>query len=237
MDHATMVTIIKGMQRDDQVAKEQWWALCDHTGGGVRDPAKHDDAFLLTFIRKFQAGERFEVPLAAGPGNLGEMFKEFQRKSKSFKEAWATYCDLHGTGKHDPNKQTQEFLVGFIDFLSRQGSMALAMLGGAQMPGMGGMGLMQGPDENPAKRPRTGDLPIMAPLMFGQGGPMGMGSSQSMDPAKDSLVQRIKQFQRSGEHQKQTWWTYADTMKGGVRDPAKHDMTSLQEFISQNGVP
>merc|ERR1719418_462951 len=101
---------------------------------------------------------------------------------------------------------------------------------------MGMQGPMQGPVQGPAKRARTGDLPIVAPIMGMGMGPMGMGS-QSMDPAKDSLVQRIKQFQRSGEHQKQTWWTYADTMKGGVRDPAKHDMTSLQEFISTNGVP
>merc|ERR1719491_580552 len=77
--------------------------------------------------------------------------------------------------------------------------------------------------------------PIVSPMMmYSQQGAMG---GPPMDPAKDNLVQRIKQFQRSGEQQKQAWWSYCDTMRGTVRDPAKHDIQSLQEFISNNGVP
>lgn len=227
MDQFSMVTVIKGMQRDDQTAKEQWWAYCDQLGGGVRDPAKHEEAFLEAFIKRFNSGERFEVVSAA---NWGDIFKDFQRKSKNFKEAWASYCDLYGNGKHDPTKQSQEFLTGFVDFLGRQGGMALAMLGGS---GLGG--------EPASKRARTfgamGELPLVAPM-----GPLGMkmlppSSMATQDPVKDRLVQRIKAFQRSGEMEKQTWWTYCDTMKGTVRDPVKHDIHTLQEFITGHNVP
>merc|ERR1719491_536043 len=73
-----------------------------------------------------------------GAGDLSTVFKDFQRKSPSFKEAWAAYCTSNGQAKHDPTKQSPEFLIGFIEFLSQHGQAALSsgMVGG----GMGVMG-------------------------------------------------------------------------------------------------
>merc|ERR1712154_704491 len=91
------------------------------------------------------SGEHFEpVPGGnkwAGSSSvpLADAFKAFQRKSKGFNELWATYCDSCGNGKHDPSKQSEDFLVSFLEGVSRQGSMSL----------MGGFGAMP-----PMKRPR-----------------------------------------------------------------------------------
>jgi len=248
-----MVLMVKQMQREEPEAKEQWWKICDFTGGGVRDPAKHDENFLMTFITKYRSGERFQVPegmegKGGGKGggdrgneDLGAMFKVFQRKSKCFKDTWATYCDLYGTGKHDPTKNPQEFLIGFMDFVCRQGGMALGNLGGPPV-GEGPQGpaaQFQTGLEPPQKKMRVGTLEIVPPRAFSGGGAPGGGAvfGGSGDPTKDLLVQRVKQFQRSGEHGKEAWHTYADTCMNGVRDPNKHDVDSLQNFIHLNGVP
>merc|ERR1711988_1086146 len=57
------------------------------------------------------------------------------------------------------------------------------------------------------------------------------------DPRKERLVQAIKAFQRQGEQFKQLWWQYADSSLGGIRDPARHDYDTLQEFVVSNNVP
>merc|ERR1740129_1186637 len=99
---------------------------------------------------------------------------------------------------------------------------------------MGGMGMTMAPPA--AKRQRT------TPTMDGMSGGLmsgGMGGASvvsSGEPSKDQLVFKVKAFQRSSEEQKQAWWTHCDTSLAGVRDPARHDATTLQAFLSSHGV-
>merc|ERR1719188_16729 len=63
------------------------------------------------------------------------------------------------------------------------------------------------------------------------------GTSNSGDARKDQLVESLKHFQRQYAQNKELWGSYADMYLGGVRDPARHDVGTLQEFISKNNVP
>lgn len=67
--------------------------------------------------------------------------------------------------------------------------------------------------------------------------PRAKANSSSGNPAKDHLVARIKDFQRSDADQKQSWWDFCDENLEGQRDPAKADAFVLQQFIDTNGVP
>lgn len=49
---------------------------------------------------------------------------------------------------------------------------------------------------------------------------------------KAELVEQIKALQRSDPQAKQTWWDYCDSRQGGVRDPNRHDESTLQEFLA-----
>jgi hypothetical protein len=223
---------VKEMQRSDPKAREQWGAYCEAQGGGVRDPAKHDATFIETFISNYSAGMIFELDQpsqgkggSGTPSNLVDLFKEGQRKSASWKQAWALYCDIYGSGKHDPSKHETSFLIGFMDFLGQKGALALTMGGGGGMNPMaalmgmrGGMG-MQGA---PAAKMRKTD---------------GATFQSTGDAVKDSLVNRIKSFQRSGPDEKQQWWDYCDQHLGGVRDPARHETTDLKYFASTYQIP
>jgi len=201
-----LVGKVKEMQRNDATAKEQWWAYCDSHGGGIHDPAKHDAEFIQVFLNQYNSGVRFEQVTSV---HLAELFKEGQRKSTNWKNTWAQYCQHYGGGVHDPGKHEINFLVGFLDFLGQRGNLALSM-----MSSMMGVPMWQpNPMAPPAKRARVGDH------------------------EKDQLVLRVKAYQRSGEDGKQNWWTYCDNQLGGVRDPARHDCTTLQQFIAAHGVP
>mmetsp|Transcript_3140 Transcript_3140/g.7926 ORF Transcript_3140/g.7926 Transcript_3140/m.7926 type:complete len:170 (-) Transcript_3140:184-693(-) len=97
------------------------------------------------------------------------------------------------------------------------------------MGSMGGMGSMVG----------MGSMGSMSSMGgMGMGPPVkkgpGMGA-MSGDPMKDQLVQKVKAFQRLGEENKQAWHSYCDTNLGGVYDPNRHDVGSLQMFVSQYG--
>jgi len=63
-----------------------------------------------------------------------------------------------------------------------------------------------------------------------------VGYVANSDPVKDQLVAQVKAFQSANQEQKEMWHEYADTHLGGTRDPARHDVASLQQFFSTDQV-
>mmetsp|Transcript_36353 Transcript_36353/g.86937 ORF Transcript_36353/g.86937 Transcript_36353/m.86937 type:complete len:129 (-) Transcript_36353:120-506(-) len=127
---------------------------------------------------------------------------------------------------NDPEKKDVNFLVGFLDFLGQNGNMDQPVV-----PANGGFFNFRSAPVSaagmpPAKRQRTD----------GSNGMMALPPPTS-EPGKDALVQRIKTYQRSGEDAKQGWWAHCDQLLGGVRDPARHDLDMLQQFVESYGVP
>ncbi|CAE8610409.1 unnamed protein product, partial [Polarella glacialis] len=55
--HGDLVRRMRAFQRRDERRRLQWAYFCDTNGSGVRDPARHPEAFLLQFLEVFQAGE------------------------------------------------------------------------------------------------------------------------------------------------------------------------------------
>merc|ERR1719446_100978 len=97
-----LVTRVKAIQREG--GKKQWWAYCDEKGGGVHDPAKHEDDFLTSFITAFNSGTlpQPENEDSSGSASLAELIKEGQKGSNDFKVAWRLYCANYGNAKFDP---------------------------------------------------------------------------------------------------------------------------------------
>eukprot|EP00927_Polykrikos_kofoidii_P044722 TRINITY_DN38610_c0_g1_i1.p1 TRINITY_DN38610_c0_g1~~TRINITY_DN38610_c0_g1_i1.p1 ORF type:complete len:233 (-),score=40.58 TRINITY_DN38610_c0_g1_i1:244-942(-) len=217
VDMNSMVERIKEMQRTDPTAKEQWGAYCDNQGGGVRDPAKHDVIFLQDFLSRYRSGVRLE---SADKVNLALLFKEGQRKSHNWKRAWAAYCQLYGQGKNDPTKHDAQFLTGFLDYMGQQAAISL------QMGGV--LGIAGG-----ATRPPKANSRIAAWQSGQAEGNYFVGSG---DAVKEQLVQQVKSLQRSGPLQKQQWWDFCDNSLGGIRDPAKHTVSTLSRFLDMHGV-
>lgn len=74
---------------------------------------------------------------------------------------------------------------------------------------------------------------IGSPPSIGWGEPMMKKPKTAAfidDPVKAELVDKIKNFQRSAEENKQAWWNYCDQLESKKRDPALHDTEILQEF-------
>lgn len=49
--------------------------------------------------------------------------------------------------------------------------------------------------------------------------------------SKIQLISEIKELQRSTPDAKQAWWDFCDAHLGGIRDPARHDASVLEEFL------
>merc|ERR1711862_763794 len=66
---------------------------------------------------------------------------------------------------------------------------------------------------------------------------VGKGQTKSqptlVEPEMVPLINRIKAFQRVSEENKAAWYEFC----GERRDPARHRLSKLQEFIDLNGVP
>lgn len=76
--HEELAAKVKEFQRSGWEAKEAWHSYCDGKGGGVRDPLKHDAAFLRAFLdttgrsgkggKGESAGNREVIVLPTPPG-------------------------------------------------------------------------------------------------------------------------------------------------------------------------
>jgi len=138
---------IKDIQRTDPSGKQAWWNYADEQGNSIRDPAKHEMSFLQSFIDQYNSGAFKGIASTEtkkgynqDAGNLGDFFKDCQRNSPSFKMAWASFVDMRGMRKNDPTQAGKENLVTFLEFVSQQGMMAMAMMSGGNNGGGNNMG-------------------------------------------------------------------------------------------------
>lgn len=53
-DKASLVDMVKTVQRSSNEAKEAWWAYCDNFLGGIKDPGRHDAPSLSDFLSLYQ---------------------------------------------------------------------------------------------------------------------------------------------------------------------------------------
>lgn len=211
-EHEGLVAQVKEMQRTNPDAKDQWVAFTDLHGQGTRDPMKHPCDLMTAFIAHLNSGQRLAVH--EDTHGIIDIVKVMQKKSSNFKSVWQHYCFQYGMGKNDPNKHDNAYHVRFLDFMAHTAWVSLQNSGELQ----------KGGDGPPMKRHR-GDYD-------GKGPPAASGGS-----AKDQLVSATKNFQRQGEAQKELWARYADMYLGGIRDPGRHDVATLQEFCQNHGVP
>merc|ERR1719445_2508494 len=66
-DKEDLVARVKWVQRSDPEGKEQWYAYCDATRTGNRDPSRHTAESLSNFLEAYARGE----PVEAGAARTG----------------------------------------------------------------------------------------------------------------------------------------------------------------------
>ncbi|CAE7198713.1 hypothetical protein AK812_SmicGene13302 [Symbiodinium microadriaticum] len=244
---AELVDRIKSLQRTDENAKQAWWSYCEEQHNGVKDPNRHDEYTLSNFLSSYESGgcgkgggytpsrpqqrtptSRFAPaptyqsripaavprltpsarPVMAAPTPLNpmaEVVKVGQRTSPNWRAAWQTFCAAYGNAVNDPTKHPENFLRQFIDFVGETALRELELSGAA----------VEAP---PTKRPRF-ETPV----------------AEYGDEQKAALVEKIKVMQRSDPTARESWWSYCDLTNKGIRDPNRHQTSSLEQFLSEQG--
>lgn len=156
--------------------------------------------------------------------SLSDFIKIGQKRSQGWKTAWQAYCQLYGNRFNDPAKYDESFIGDFMEFVGQLAAEALQQDAKAQgvpldpAPAVGSkrsstaMGTLGGP---PAKRQAL--------------------SRAAPEGDKAALVNKIKGLQRSDATIKEAWWAFCDAEKSGVRDPNRHDVATLEEFLGAYG--
>lgn len=214
---------VKNLQRKEPNAKEQWISWCDQYGEGKRDPSRHGEEFLQTFLSSYKTGMR--LPAEAESSGVDKVTKMMQKRSKPFKDVWASYCQVNGGGKSDPAKHPAQYHMAFYDWMAGVVFEVMSAVCSGQDISQ------QFSESSPlVKRLRT----MAVPSGSGGGGVAALPSMAAVagvpSVAKEALVNQIKAYQRMGEEQKMAWHKYCDTQLGGIRDPARHDTNALLQF-------
>lgn len=142
--HARLVQQVKHLQRSSEELKAVWHQACDAEKGGVRDPARHDVAFLQRFLQASEAtaaaksqGEaafgiqmRPQSQMQQDPqqGALVAQVKRAQRAG--LKDAWRQHCDAEAGGMRDPSRHTIASLRRFLETVDLPAETAPGSQGG-----------------------------------------------------------------------------------------------------------
>jgi|UniRef100_A0A7S4LBA0 hypothetical protein len=227
-EHQLLVTQVKQLQQSSQQGKQAWATWCIQWGGGNRDPNRHDVSFLKDFLYMNGVGTpglgmggmgmQPGMPvhpamqmqmLGTGVGPVKEklvkQIKELQRSSPEMKQNWQDYCVKYGQGRQDPMRHDVAFLQQFMN-LQDESTKPVSI-----------------------KRSKLPDVSAPSPMMGGYAGP---GMSSVYEYQHEMLTKQIKDGQRISDDWKNAWWAWCDTHGDRKRDPARHSVAFLQEFIS-----
>lgn len=249
--HARLVQQVKQLQRSSEALKAHWHEACDSEKGGVRDPSRHDIAFLQRFVAGPQASG---VLAAMQPGNGGmggcggmgpmgqpmvtdpsdplhaslvQQVKKAQRSG--LKDTWRQHCDTEAGGMRDPARHPVTSLRRFLDGVELdEGDEPPQQL----VPSFSGPGRGKGRGKGdfvPGGRGGGGK---------GKGGRGGGGfGGGGQRPAPDAqLVEKVKAAQRISPECKALWRRFCDEAANSVYDPQRHDDSFLQRFLEQSGM-
>jgi len=179
---------------------------------------------------------------------LVEFIKTGQRSSGTWKDAWRAYCAISGYNTFDPTAYDSTFIMGFIDYVAAS---AINLNG----DGNGGWGhgwdggdmwqqweqMYSQPNWQP-KRPHHDDWSSPPTKRARDSSPPPRQSEETKDApplnaadeaVKADCIERIKALQRTDPQGKEAWWRFCDTNVSGTKDPSKHDLFSLQQFLAE----
>jgi len=80
---------VKQMQRQSEQIKQQWWWYCDTFGAGVRDPARHQEAFLQQFLTMTEAQ-------AASTAGYGKAMDTSSYRYSPYDQSYAAAAAAYG---------------------------------------------------------------------------------------------------------------------------------------------
>ncbi|CAJ1377117.1 unnamed protein product, partial [Effrenium voratum] len=58
---------------------------------------------------------------------------------------------------------------------------------------------------------------------------------EAAPPEKTALVDKVKTLQRTSPELKEAWWMFCDTQSAGMKDPGRHSVESLEQFLATHG--
>eukprot|EP00444_Apocalathium_aciculiferum_P047157 CAMPEP_0183505906 /NCGR_PEP_ID=MMETSP0371-20130417/7010_1 /TAXON_ID=268820 /ORGANISM="Peridinium aciculiferum, Strain PAER-2" /LENGTH=271 /DNA_ID=CAMNT_0025701709 /DNA_START=54 /DNA_END=867 /DNA_ORIENTATION=+ len=184
---------------------KEQWAKYTVTEGGGTKDPAKHD---VSFLHRFlEIRGSIEVTGAYASCSLADFFREACKLSPTFKQAWKVYRQGMGESpSDDPSRHSRDALTNALEFMAQAG---------LTMMTIGGMTTPEEAWQPGAKRLKS--------------------DTSGLDPAKLTLVNKVKEFQKSGDEQKQAWWSFAQ-MHGLSKDPARFEDLQLQEFLAMQGM-
>lgn len=222
-----LVWKVKGIQRSSNEGKEQWYAFCDASRTGNRDPSRHTTASLTNFLESYYRGEPPEARAssASGDGRVVRMrgvpFQSDCHDVVQFLSEYGIDSSNVALGCGDDGRPTGEAYVVFPS--KPHADRALDEKQRQEIKGRYIELFRSSYDEmNQASR-----KPGASAVSSWSGAP----GVRSEDAEKEELVSRVKAVQRSGQDGKEYWYAYCDAARTGNRDPSRHSNESLKSFL------
>jgi hypothetical protein len=204
-----LVSAIKGFQRQGEAAKQLWHSFCDTNTNGMYDPNRLDESILQAF-----ASANGIAVGSASPGMGGMMSAAPPAMGDPIKDGLVQAIK----GFQRTGEAAKQAWYAFCD-ASTNGMYDPNRLDAATLQAfISANGLVPGPGGPPS-------------------GPLGGFGGAPAGGAPPELVQRIKNYQREGQANKDNWHQFCDANTGGKYDPSRQNAAVLQQFIGMYGVP
>jgi RNA recognition motif-containing protein len=207
---------IKAIQRTDAPGKAVWEKYCDDMKTGSRDPLRHPFESLRNFLHAYDRGVAPQVGLTQGTCVLrfrGVPYQSDQQDVVDFLEAYNVDKSQVAMGYSKDLKSTGEAFALFNSVAD--GERALVERAKKEIRGRY-IEIFRSSEEEMKMSTRAAIRE-------------GIDDPEAYE--KEEMVAQVKRIQRSAESGKQAWYRYCDVSRTGNRDPLRHSLDSLRNFV------
>merc|ERR1719215_1514332 len=240
-----VVETFKVTQRRSLAFKTLWSNYCVQYGRGLMDPSKHDVEFCSYFLENVaeqaltQGGANGMMMAGGGgvpgvpagvpgmPGGCGGCDPNMAKRMKM-----DDMVALQSAGVDERKARVVAQLKAYQRLGNQQCDLwclyADTYLGGLRDP----MAHETNTLEEFCVNHQVPSMDQCQALLASAGGPGGM-QNQFMDPEKEAVIARVKNFQKLSRDNAALWLAFC----GRTRDPTRHEVSKLHEFCQLYNIP
>jgi len=224
-DAAQLADVVKMLQKKSAPFKNVWAQYCSQFGAGKNDPLKHEPAYHVKFFEHL--------------AQMASMSMQMQMMPYAAAEPPMKRLRLDAAGgalAMSSGDQAKDQLVSMVKAYQREGVTQKETWGRYVDTYHGGVRDPSRHDTATLKEFVRLNIDeslraVQAPRLKLM--PRPLGAPAGMSSGKDQLVARIKSYQKSSSQAQEFWSGFC----GSTKDPARYDLSRLQEFIDTHQVP
>jgi len=235
-----LVQGLKHLQRTDPSAKQAWQDMCDNQHNNIRDPNRHSEAALISFLDVYGGADQICSQVSGTKRSATHSgFDQSYTQQQKWQPYGTTGSNAGSSGGGGGGAAAGAIPLAYVIKSCQRISPAWKNAWHAYCDANGQRFY------DPSKHEDSflqGFIERTASAYNSQNGVAGNAAEPAAkrqkvgspeDPYHADMVKRVKELQKSSEAMRTAWQQFCEVKNNNVRDPLRHTSESIMSFLTE----